>query len=76
MVMVNVEFNGARANFGLAAPRPNLRWIDSLEKYVLVLRTRNWRTLAKEGWPGIGFLRRPMPTLYYCAIEEGRIAKC
>ncbi|GFX48738.1 uncharacterized protein TNCV_408451 [Trichonephila clavipes] len=25
--------------------RPNLRWIDGLEKD-LVLRTRNWRTLA------------------------------
>ncbi|GFU55760.1 uncharacterized protein TNCV_2969291 [Trichonephila clavipes] len=26
--------------------RPNLRWIDGLEKYLLVLRTKNWRTLA------------------------------
>ncbi|GFV13862.1 uncharacterized protein TNCV_523411 [Trichonephila clavipes] len=26
--------------------RPNLRWIDGLEKVVLVLRTNNWRTLA------------------------------
>ncbi|GFW15123.1 uncharacterized protein TNCV_172701 [Trichonephila clavipes] len=26
--------------------RPNLRWIDGLEKDLLVLRTRNWRTLA------------------------------
>ncbi|GFT25210.1 hypothetical protein TNCV_180891 [Trichonephila clavipes] len=32
--------------------RPNLRWIDGLEKIVLVLRTRNWRTLAgrKLAW--------------------------
>ncbi|GFY30615.1 uncharacterized protein TNCV_3117771 [Trichonephila clavipes] len=26
--------------------RPNLRWIDGLEKGLLVLRTRHWRTLA------------------------------
>ncbi|GFU27584.1 uncharacterized protein TNCV_283021 [Trichonephila clavipes] len=26
--------------------RPNLRWIDGLEKDLLVLRTRNWRTMA------------------------------
>ncbi|GFV51868.1 uncharacterized protein TNCV_1322221 [Trichonephila clavipes] len=26
--------------------RPNLRWIDGLEKDILVLRTRYWRTLA------------------------------
>ncbi|GFV03708.1 uncharacterized protein TNCV_1876561 [Trichonephila clavipes] len=28
--------------------RPNLRWIDGLEKDLLVLRTRIWRTLARE----------------------------
>ncbi|GFX55454.1 hypothetical protein TNCV_267421 [Trichonephila clavipes] len=44
--------------------RPNLRWIDGLEKDLLVLRTNNWRTLAiEEGWHGKGFLRRPRPTL-------------
>ncbi|GFU04273.1 uncharacterized protein TNCV_863791 [Trichonephila clavipes] len=26
--------------------RPNLRWTDGLEKDLLVLRTKNWRTLA------------------------------
>ncbi|GFW81267.1 uncharacterized protein TNCV_376151 [Trichonephila clavipes] len=26
--------------------RPNLRWIDGLEKDLLVLRTKNWKTLA------------------------------
>ncbi|GFX40036.1 hypothetical protein TNCV_2273191 [Trichonephila clavipes] len=26
--------------------RPNLRWIDGLEKYLVVLRTKNWRTQA------------------------------
>ncbi|GFV55244.1 hypothetical protein TNCV_3279591 [Trichonephila clavipes] len=26
--------------------RPNLRWIYGLEKDLLVLRTKNWRTLA------------------------------
>ncbi|GFY01071.1 hypothetical protein TNCV_5075381 [Trichonephila clavipes] len=28
--------------------RPNLRWIDDLEKDLLVLRTKNWRTLARR----------------------------
>ncbi|GFT55027.1 uncharacterized protein TNCV_2325361 [Trichonephila clavipes] len=28
--------------------RSNLRWIDGLEKDLLVLRTRNWRTLAER----------------------------
>ncbi|GFX25422.1 uncharacterized protein TNCV_1424061 [Trichonephila clavipes] len=26
--------------------RPNLRWIDGIEKDLLVLRTKNWKTLA------------------------------
>ncbi|GFV64988.1 uncharacterized protein TNCV_763301 [Trichonephila clavipes] len=26
--------------------RPNLRWIDGLEKDLIVLRIKNWRTLA------------------------------
>ncbi|GFT17458.1 uncharacterized protein TNCV_4807131 [Trichonephila clavipes] len=28
--------------------RPNLRWIGGLEKDRLVLRTKNWRTLARR----------------------------
>ncbi|GFV08339.1 uncharacterized protein TNCV_327731 [Trichonephila clavipes] len=28
--------------------RPNLRWIDGLEKDLLVLRTKKWRTLAER----------------------------
>ncbi|GFW39812.1 uncharacterized protein TNCV_2419781 [Trichonephila clavipes] len=28
--------------------RPNLRWIDGVEKDLLVLRTRTWRTLARK----------------------------
>ncbi|GFX86835.1 uncharacterized protein TNCV_3751081 [Trichonephila clavipes] len=28
--------------------RPNLRWIDVLEKDLLVLRTKNWRTPARR----------------------------
>ncbi|GFV19057.1 hypothetical protein TNCV_4759421 [Trichonephila clavipes] len=54
---------------------PNLRWIDGLEKDLLVLRTKNWRILTRRKtiWPGKGFLRRPrLP----CAVEplrkEGR----
>ncbi|GFX93781.1 hypothetical protein TNCV_1589571 [Trichonephila clavipes] len=50
--------------------RPNLRWIDGLEKDLLVLRTNNWRTLA--GRNGNGFLRRPRPTLGCRDTEEGR----
>ncbi|GFW61468.1 hypothetical protein TNCV_347161 [Trichonephila clavipes] len=49
--------------------RPNLRWIKDLEKDFLVLRTKNWKTLA--GWPGKGFLRRPRPTLGCQVTEEG-----
>ncbi|GFU15384.1 uncharacterized protein TNCV_1045841 [Trichonephila clavipes] len=32
--------------------RPNLKWIDGLEKDSLVLRTRYWRTLAgrRQAW--------------------------
>ncbi|GFW59187.1 uncharacterized protein TNCV_2781181 [Trichonephila clavipes] len=26
--------------------RPKLRWIDGLEKDILILKTKNWRTLA------------------------------
>ncbi|GFV52591.1 uncharacterized protein TNCV_4303741 [Trichonephila clavipes] len=26
--------------------RPDLRWIDGLEKDLLIFRTKNWRTLA------------------------------
>ncbi|GFW66122.1 uncharacterized protein TNCV_1710211 [Trichonephila clavipes] len=31
--------------------KTNLRWIDGLEKDLLVLRTRNWRTLARKSLP-------------------------
>ncbi|GFX83502.1 uncharacterized protein TNCV_324511 [Trichonephila clavipes] len=46
--------------------RQNLRWIDDLEKYLLVLRTRNWITLAgrRLDW------KRPRPTLG-CHVTEG-----
>ncbi|GFU81937.1 hypothetical protein TNCV_2537461 [Trichonephila clavipes] len=47
--------------------RPNLRWIDGLEKDLLVLKSKNWR-----GWPGKGFFRRPRLTLGCRATEEGR----
>ncbi|GFV78427.1 protein serrate [Trichonephila clavipes] len=43
--------------------RQNFIWIDGLEKDLLVLRIKNRRTLAEEGWPGKGFLRRPRPIL-------------
>ncbi|GFY12286.1 transposable element Tcb2 transposase [Trichonephila clavipes] len=44
--------------------RPSLRWIDGLEKDFLVLRTKNWRTLAGRMLAcGKDFLRRPRLTL-------------
>ncbi|GFX95884.1 hypothetical protein TNCV_2084641 [Trichonephila clavipes] len=52
--------------------RPSLRWIDGIEKDLLVLRIKNWRTLAREeGWPGKGFLRRPR-ALDSQTRDEGR----
>ncbi|GFW33289.1 uncharacterized protein TNCV_2859661 [Trichonephila clavipes] len=35
---------------------PNLRWIDDLEKDLLVLRTKNWRTIAVRRLPWERFL--------------------
>ncbi|GFS56291.1 hypothetical protein TNCV_2769531 [Trichonephila clavipes] len=52
--------------------RPNLSWIDSLEKDQLVLKIKNWRTLVGKGWSGKSFLRRPRTTLSCRATEEGR----
>ncbi|GFV14622.1 hypothetical protein TNCV_1775731 [Trichonephila clavipes] len=43
----NTQAMGTRRN-----GRPNLRWIDVLEKDLLVLRTRNWKTLDCHGWLG------------------------
>ncbi|GFW91232.1 hypothetical protein TNCV_736471 [Trichonephila clavipes] len=39
--------------------RPNLRWIDGLEKYLLALRTRFGEHQEEEGWPGKDFFRPP-----------------
>ncbi|GFS56833.1 uncharacterized protein TNCV_2222401 [Trichonephila clavipes] len=53
--------------------RTNLRWIDGLEKDLLVLRTKNWRTLARRMLAcGKGFLRTPRPTLS-CRLTEKRL---
>ncbi|GFW91335.1 uncharacterized protein TNCV_737491 [Trichonephila clavipes] len=52
--------------------RPNLRWIDGLEKDLLVLRTRDWRTLAgrrlawkmlleKATWPVVPLRKEGTP---------------
>ncbi|GFY13502.1 ATP-dependent DNA helicase [Trichonephila clavipes] len=52
--------------------RPNHRWIDGLEKDLLDLRTRKWRTLAERRLAcGKGFLRRPRSTLGCHGTEEG-----
>ncbi|GFW95503.1 uncharacterized protein TNCV_1722041 [Trichonephila clavipes] len=51
--------------------RPYLKWIDGFEKGLLVLRTRNWRTLAGRRLArGKDFLRMPSPTLGCRAAEE------
>ncbi|GFW53730.1 hypothetical protein TNCV_3938241 [Trichonephila clavipes] len=49
--------------------RPTLRRIDGREKYLLVLKTKNWQ---EKIWHGKGFLRRPKPTLGCRTTEEGR----
>ncbi|GFT48731.1 hypothetical protein TNCV_595061 [Trichonephila clavipes] len=54
--------------------RPNLIWIDGLEKDLLVLRTKNWKTLARRRLTyRKGFLRNPRSTLG-CRVtkKEGR----
>ncbi|GFW32309.1 uncharacterized protein TNCV_674681 [Trichonephila clavipes] len=65
--------------------RPNLGWIDGLEKDLLVLRTRNWRTLARRRldwerllekakahpWPSQG-LAPHLPSSGLSCPEEGR----
>ncbi|GFW67939.1 uncharacterized protein TNCV_3872681 [Trichonephila clavipes] len=54
--------------------RPNLRWIDGLEKD-LVLRTKNCRTLAGRWLAWKRLLRRLRPTLGCRVTEEGRLSK-
>ncbi|GFW63817.1 hypothetical protein TNCV_3744221 [Trichonephila clavipes] len=54
-------------NWPMSKGRPNLRWILRPRKYLLVLRTKNWRTPEEEG-----FLRRPRHSLGCRATEEGR----
>ncbi|GFW92195.1 uncharacterized protein TNCV_3540811 [Trichonephila clavipes] len=55
--------------------RPNLRWIDGPEKYLPVVRTKNWRTLAgrRLAWKRL-LLRRSRPTLGCRVTAEGRRA--
>ncbi|GFU88745.1 uncharacterized protein TNCV_4444221 [Trichonephila clavipes] len=54
--------------------RSNLRWIDGLEKDIIVLRNKNWRTLEGRRLAcGKGFLRRPKPTLSCRVTEEGNV---
>ncbi|GFW93108.1 hypothetical protein TNCV_3888491 [Trichonephila clavipes] len=45
--------------------RPNLRWIDVLEKVLLVLRTKNSRTLKKHP-----FLSPELLLFVYCYRER------
>ncbi|GFW45362.1 uncharacterized protein TNCV_4734691 [Trichonephila clavipes] len=46
---------------------PNLRWIEDLEKDLLVLRTRNWRTLAgrRLAWKRLFEKAKAHPGLSY-----------
>ncbi|GFW43721.1 uncharacterized protein TNCV_4770701 [Trichonephila clavipes] len=50
--------------------RPNLRWIDGLEKDLLVLRTSNWRTLAERR---LAWKRRPNPLWSIVPLRKGGI---
>ncbi|GFT12574.1 uncharacterized protein TNCV_5093691 [Trichonephila clavipes] len=53
--------------------RLNFRWIDRLKKKdFLVLRTKNWRTLAGRRLAWKGFLIRLRPIMGCRATEEGR----
>ncbi|GFU95638.1 uncharacterized protein TNCV_3333031 [Trichonephila clavipes] len=40
------EFRGPRSDYVRQSCPLLVRWIDGLEKYLLVLRSKNWRTLA------------------------------
>ncbi|GFW54765.1 uncharacterized protein TNCV_2654051 [Trichonephila clavipes] len=57
--------------------RANLRWMDGIEKDLLVLRIENGRTLTGRRMAcGKGFLRRPRPTLGVEPLrKEGSIPK-
>ncbi|GFX45336.1 uncharacterized protein TNCV_2096211 [Trichonephila clavipes] len=46
--VLNVQPNGSRRK-----GRPNLRWIDGLEKDLLVLRIKNWKTRAERKKAGL-----------------------
>ncbi|GFV29599.1 uncharacterized protein TNCV_329651 [Trichonephila clavipes] len=63
----NTQPIGTRRKF-----RPNLRWIDGLEKDLLVLRTKNWRTLAGRRLAWKRLLENPKATPACRASEEGR----
>ncbi|GFU51918.1 uncharacterized protein TNCV_3734231 [Trichonephila clavipes] len=53
--------------------RPNLRWMDSLEKDILVLKTKNWRTLAARRLAWKKLLEKTnAPSLCCGTTEEGR----
>ncbi|GFU55797.1 uncharacterized protein TNCV_753351 [Trichonephila clavipes] len=56
----NIQSNGTQRK-----GRQNLKWIVGLEKDILVLKTKNWRTLAgrRLAW------KRPQPTLG-CQVTE------
>ncbi|GFV02869.1 hypothetical protein TNCV_3609981 [Trichonephila clavipes] len=57
--------------------RPNLRWIYILEKDLIVMRIKNWRTLAgRRLRPGKGLLGRPRlkPTTIQHDYSLGRMA--
>ncbi|GFV19596.1 hypothetical protein TNCV_478221 [Trichonephila clavipes] len=62
-----------KASMPIHEGRPNLRWIDVLEKDILVLGTKNWNK-KKAGLEKV-FLRRPRPTLSFLATEQGRICR-
>ncbi|GFW45160.1 uncharacterized protein TNCV_716621 [Trichonephila clavipes] len=52
--------------------RSDLRWIDGLEKYPIVLRTKNWRTLAERRLAWKTLLEKAKAHLRLRATEEDR----
>ncbi|GFW57764.1 hypothetical protein TNCV_2926831 [Trichonephila clavipes] len=63
----NAQAIGTRRNGG-----PNLRWIDGQDKGILVLRTKNWRTLAERrlAWNRLSENVKARPRILYSRRKQ------
>ncbi|GFW96877.1 hypothetical protein TNCV_2160131 [Trichonephila clavipes] len=59
-------------NWHTEKSRSILTWIDGLEKYILVLRTKNWRRLVGRKMARKRLLEKAKAHLGCRATEEGR----